>query len=120
MVYRVDTQLGQPPASCDPTKDANVQTVQYTAKYCEPYGFFMLIFECPIYARFMCRLLLKIQRSRHFLMSSRVLAFSLSFVYRMLYVVLSISFSFWFLGIRVVFGGSPVQVAILWTLATYT
>ena len=33
-VYRVDTQLGQPPASCDPTNTA-VISVDYSAKYCK-------------------------------------------------------------------------------------
>ncbi|KAF8315824.1 hypothetical protein DL93DRAFT_2166429 [Clavulina sp. PMI_390] len=31
--YRVDTQLGQPPASCTPATDTSVLSVPYTAKY---------------------------------------------------------------------------------------
>ncbi|KAF8315822.1 hypothetical protein DL93DRAFT_2227112 [Clavulina sp. PMI_390] len=32
-VYRVDTQLGQPPATCTPGTDTNVLSVDYSAKY---------------------------------------------------------------------------------------
>lgn len=34
-VYRVDTLLGQPPATCNPATDTKVLAVAYTAKYCE-------------------------------------------------------------------------------------